>query len=294
MLYFDKFTIPLISNTYNLLFSSLYMFKKQIPSKNIPKKFGSTNITPYWDVIRKIVDESDILLEVLDARMPEISRNKELEEIIINSNKQLILILNKADLVSEKQLNYWFNQLKKEYPCFIISSTDKIGTKRLREWLITQGKNKERLKIGVVGYPNTGKSSVINTIAKRNKAKVSSKAGTTHGPQWLNALSNLRIIDSPGVIPLQKEDELRYVLIASKNPEKIQNLDLVTHAIINIFRDKTKLKEFYKITTESDNPDEIIKEIGKKKGFIKKGGLVEEGRTEIQIIRDWQTGKLKL
>jgi len=270
------------------------MFKKQIPSKNIPKKFGSTDITPYWDVIKKIVNESDILLEILDARMPEISRNLELEKLIKDENKQLVLILNKADLVSEKQLNYWFTQLKKEFPCFVISSTDKIGTKRLREWLMTQGKNQDKFKVGIVGYPNTGKSSVINAIARKKKAKVSSRAGTTHGPQWINAITNIRIIDSPGIIPIKKEDELRYALIASKNPEKIHNLDSVANGIIDIFKDKTKLKEFYNISVQSDNAYDIIQEIGKKKGFIKKGGEVEEGRTRIQIIRDWQTGKLRV
>ncbi|MFA6022677.1 MAG: GTPase [Candidatus Pacearchaeota archaeon] len=270
------------------------MFKKQIPSKNLPKVMGSTDITPYWDVIKQIIRDSDILLEILDARMPELSRNKELEETIIKNHKPFIFILNKADLISEGQLRKTYERLKKENLCFVLSSKDHMGTKRLREWLISQAKGKEKFKVGVLGYPNTGKSSVINTIAKRKGAKVSSKAGTTHGPQWINATNNLRIVDSPGVLPIIKEDEIRYAIIGSRNAEKIKNLELVATAIINLFEDKLPLKKFYGIETDSDDAYEIIHEIGKKKGFMKKGGQVEENRVSIQIIRDWQTGKLKL
>lgn len=272
------------------------MFKKQIPSKNIPKKFGSTDITPYWEVIKNIINDADMILEVLDARMPDLSRNKELEEVIKKFNKPIVLILNKADLVSNNQLRLSLNRLKKEYHTFIISSTNFIGTKRLREWLIAQSKNKENFRIGVLGYPNTGKSSVINIIAKRKKAKVSSRAGTTRGQQWINVADKIRIIDSPGIIPIKQEDEVRYALIASRNVEKIKNLEIVAHEIIKLFLIKDNLNKLYgiQIANDENNPDKIIELIGRKKGFIKKGGLIETSRVAIQIIKDWQIGKLRL
>lgn len=281
------------------------MFQKQIPSKNIPRKLGSTNMKPYWQVIKDIVNESNIVLEVLDSRMPDISRNEELETIIKDSGKELVFILNKADLVDNQTLNKVYFKLKRESTCFIISSKQKIGTKRLREWLIAKAKpssssikaENEEFRIGIVGYPNTGKSSIINAISKASKVKVSSKAGTTHGQQWINIWKNIKLIDSPGVIPLKNDDEVRQALIASKNPEKIHNLDIVAHEIIKLFHKKNKLEEFYKIQVPKDlekNPDEIINLIGIKKGFMKKKGLVETNRACIQIIRDWQTGKLRL
>ncbi|MEK6891233.1 MAG: GTPase, partial [Nanoarchaeota archaeon] len=272
------------------------MFKKQIPSKNIPKKLGSTNMKPYWDVIRDIIKESDIVLEVLDARMPDISRNDQLEELVREYNKELVFILNKADLVDKQTLNKRYFKLKKESNCFIISNKEKMGTKRLREWLISKAKptsssikrENQEFKIGILGYPNTGKSSVINSISKASKVKVSSKAGTTHGQQWINIWKNIKLIDSPGVIPLRQDDEIRQALIASKNPEKIHNLELVAYEIIKLFPQKTSLENFYLIKIPKDiedNPDEIIKLIGEKKGFIKKQGLVEINRVCIQIIR---------
>lgn len=263
---------------------------------NRPKIIGSTDINPYWKVIEEIIQESDIIFEILDARLPELSRNEEIERLAEQNNKTIVLILNKADLVSEKQLQITYDKLKKQKPCFIFSSKEKIGTKRLREWLLSKTKGVEKLKVGILGYPNTGKSSIINSLAKKKKAKVSAKAGTTHGPQWVNATDKLRIIDSPGVIPLKQEDEVRYAIIASKNVERIKNLDLVAHAIIKLFDDKTQLEKFYNIKINPDikNPDEIIEMIAVKKGFIKKGGTPDENRTAIQIIRDWQTGRLKL
>jgi ribosome biogenesis GTPase A len=261
---------------------------------NRPRTVGSTDMTPRWDSVSEIIEESDVILEVLDARMPQISRNSEVEKLAGKFEKRLLFILNKADLVPENFLESTFRKLKKEGECFIVSSKDMVGTKRLREYLLALGKAKEgRLRIGVVGYPNLGKSSIINVISLKHKTKVSFTAGTTHGPQWINAQANLSIVDSPGVIPLDEHDEIRLALIAAKNVEKIKQLDLVSQAVINLFEDKQPLKDFYKIKIESNDTQEILDEIGRKKGFIKKGGIIDESRTSIQIIQDWQRGNLR-
>ena len=263
---------------------------------NRPKIVGDTNIKPYLRVISDIIKESDIVLEVLDARMPELSRNSEIESLVKSSGKKLILILNKSDLVSEKDLRKNYQNLIKENPTFVISSKDKMGTKRLREYIFMQAKNNgnEKFRIGILGYPNTGKSSVINSLTLRKKAKVTSKAGTTHGQQWANFTDKISIIDSPGIIPLNENDETRLALIASKNVEKIKNPELVAHTIINLFSDKTNIEKLYEIKINSDDPQEIIEQVGNKKRYIKKHGEVEIIRASSQIIRDWQSGKLRL
>ena len=224
--------------------------------------------------------------------MPELSRNEEIEKLIKKKKKELIFILNKSDLVSENMLRKCFSKLKKEGNVFSISTTEKVGTRRLREYLIRISKN-ESIKIGVLGYPNTGKSSIINSLVLRKKAPVSSKAGTTHGIQWVRS-SNLEVMDSPGVIPIGKNDEMRLSLIGSKNPEKIKNLELVAYKIIDIFANKNKILEYYEIKDKAEDNEEVIRLIGVKRGFMKKHGEVEETRVAIQIIRDWQTGKLRL
>ena len=174
---------------------------------NRPKVIGSTDINPYWEVIKGIIRESDILLEVCDARMPELSRNEEIEKLAKSSKKQLVIILNKSDLVNFNQLMIHIKTLSKEFPVFALSGKSREGITRLRNYLFAKAKKVEKLRIGVLGYPNTGKSSVINAISRRGTAKVSSRAGTTRGQQWINAGDNMLIIDSPGVIPLRKEDE---------------------------------------------------------------------------------------
>ncbi len=259
---------------------------------NRPKIVGSTDMIPYWQVIEQIISESDIILEVLDARMPELSRNDELEKLVKRKNKELIFILNKSDLVSENMLRKMFNKLKKEAGVFSVSTKERMGTRRLREYLIRISKN-QNIRIGVLGYPNTGKSSIINSLVLRKKAPVSSKAGTTHGIQWVKS-SNLEVMDSPGVIPIGKNDEMRLSLIGSKNPEKIKNLELVAYKIIDLLPNKNRILEYYEIKEKAEDNEEIIRLIGVKKGFIKKHGEIEENRVAIQIIRDWQRGNLRL
>lgn len=261
---------------------------------NRPKIVGDTNIKPYWKVIEEIIEGSDIVLDILDARMPKLSRNEELEEMIKRKRKNLIFILNKADLVSPKIAQKHQILLKKQASCYIVSSKDKSSINKLRDHLLKLGKRQEFLRIGVLGYPNTGKSSIINALVRKKKAPISSRAGTTRGKQWISMKENIRIIDSPGIIPLKQDDEIRYALIGSRNVEKIKNLEVVANEIIKLFKNSENLEKHYKITISSKNEEDIIEEIGRKKGFIKKGNEIDTTRASIQIIRDWQSGRLRL
>ena len=258
---------------------------------NRPKVIGDTNITPYWKVIEDIINESDIVLEILDARMPELSRNEEIEKIVKSKNKKLILILSKSDLVPKKLVENKRRKFLKEHPCFSVS---KYNVDKLRNYIFSISKNYESIKIGVVGYPNTGKSSIINALIRRKKAPISSRAGTTHGQQWIKFKENIMIIDSPGVIPLRENDEIRLALIGSRNPEKLKNLDLVAYKIVNLFKYSNNLEKYYKIEFKNKSPEEIFEKIGRKKGYLKKGNEIDEKRIAINLVRDWQSGKLRL
>ena len=166
--------------------------------------------------------------------------------------------------------------------------------KTLREYIFALSKKYENIKVGVLGYPNTGKSSIINSLVRKKKSPVSSKAGTTHGPQWVSMKKNILIIDSPGVIPLKENDELRFALIGSRNPERLKNKELVASKIIDLFIEKKRLFEYYGINIDSNNAEEIMEEIGRKRKFLKKGGVIDETRVSFEIIRDWQSGRLRL
>ncbi len=154
---------------------------------------------------------------------------------------------------------------------------------------------KADIVVGVLGYPNVGKSSIINAISHKKKAKVGKKSGTTHGLQWVRATDEIKLIDSPGVIPLEERDEAFDALIGAKDSERLKNPEVVAVEFLKMFKDNMEdVEENYKVDIESQNPEEIIREIGLKKGHLIKGGGPDVNRTSKMLIRDWQKGKLRL
>jgi len=282
----------------------------------------NTNITPYWESVKKIIKESDIVLEVLDSRLPELSRNPQLEKMIKEVGRPMIYVINKADLISREALDISLDNLKEETgnPVTFVSVKKKATIRNLlaqiKKVFEKYGKpekdvyNKFTPKsvrhqrvakgdiiVGVLGYPNVGKSSIINSLAFKKKAKVSNVAGTTHGAHWIKASEEIKLIDTPGVIPLQYNDELRLGLIGSKNPEKLKDIDMVAMKIIEMFLEKNKkaLEKKYNVEINQElNSYEVLEEIAKIKGHLKKGGVADETRTSTMIVRDWQNGELKL
>ncbi len=246
----------------------------------------------FWPLVKKVIREADIVLVILDARMPELSMNKELEKMIRKYSKAFVYVFNKCDLITKDA----FFDLKRKYPeGFFVSGIKSLGISNLKKNLLIMAKKLgiKEPQIGVVGYPNIGKSAIINALAHSAKAKVSNMAGTTRNIQWIKA-GGLRILDSPGVIPME-DRESKLGLLSAKNPEKLKNPERVALEIIDNFikRNKNALEEFYK-TKVSDDPYDAIIEIGKKRGLLVRGGRVDENRTYRQIIQDWNKGRLKI
>lgn len=272
---------------------------------------------PYWDSIKRIIIESDIVLEVLDARLIELSRNEEVERLIKEIKRPVIFVVNKSDLVSKESIRGQIEKLKQEGEVAFVSSENKhsarILTSKIKQVFEKYGKRDMRKKfigkpsaeyreargeivVGVLGYPNVGKSSIINTLAHRKKVKVSKKAGTTHGIHWIRASDKIKLIDTPGVIPLKADDEIKYGLIGAKDIERLKDSEIVADSIIKLFikNNKKAFEEFYGITIEAEDYDSIINQLGLKKGFLIKGGRIDENRTAVLIVKDWQHGRLRL
>lgn len=249
----------------------------------------------FLDIAEKIIDDADVVAMVLDARMPEISYNPAIKDMAERKGKKLILIFNKIDLISEEHMKLLKQRNK---GAFFVSGTKNLGLRKLKTSLLIMAKKMkmETIKVGIVGYPNIGKSAIINALSHRSRALVSSVAGTTKGEQWVKA-GALRIIDSPGVIPFRDNDEIKLGILGAKNPERLKNSDLVAMAIIDKFvsENKKALEDYYEIEIiEGMESYDILGEIGKKRNLLLKGGITDERRTAILIIRDWQTGKLKI
>lgn len=246
----------------------------------------------FWPIILNVLKNSDVILLLIDARMPEVTKNSEIiNKVERMKNKQLIFVFNKSDLIKSKDLI----KLKKKYlNAFFISATKKFGVKKLKTALKDMADNwkKPSLRVGLVGYPNIGKSTLINLLAPGTNAKVSSVSGTTKKTQWVRA-GNLRIIDCPGVIPFT-DKKIQIGLTASKNPHKITNPEKVAIRIIEFLMEQDKKILEKKYNAKGDTPYELFENIAREKKLLIKGNRIDENRTAIKIINDWQKGQINL
>jgi len=248
----------------------------------------------YPELTKKIIEDSDIVLEVLDARFIEETRNKEVEEIIQRKKKKIIYILNKADLISKKQRQDF-------YPYAFVSCTLRKGVKELRNLIKRQAKDilkdKEKANVGIIGYPNTGKSSLINLLIGKNSAKTAAEAGFTKGLQKLKLSPGIVLIDSPGIIPeiqysaIKRDAITQHTKLSGRSYSQVKEPELVASDLIKEFPEI--FEKFYNINSES-NPEILMEKLGRKKGFLKKGGEINEDQTARMILRDWQEGKIKI
>ncbi|PIN78790.1 GTPase [Candidatus Woesearchaeota archaeon CG10_big_fil_rev_8_21_14_0_10_34_8] len=242
----------------------------------------------FWRIVNAVIDKSDVLLEILDARLPYLTRNKEVEEKVGMTGKKLILVLNKADLIDQKTAEKYKKELSKEYPVVFVSSTEHHGTKMLREKILIACK-KESIVVGVLGYPNTGKSSVINVLKGRKSASTSSQSGHTRGLQKIRITNRILMLDSPGVLPFTEKDETKHVLIGTTT--NVKDPDVYACEIIKIY--PYVIAKHYDVESYSDEYD-LLEKIAEKRNMKIKGGEVDVDRAARMVIRDWQTGKIKL
>lgn len=279
---------------------------------NIKKQRGK-----YPDVMRKVVRISDIVLEILDARFVDEMRNAEVEEDVLKNGKVLVYVLNKVDLVSRRDIE---KRLAKDVKPFVfISATKGIGLAKLKARIKMESKkilkvgDRKRVHVGVIGYPNAGKSSVINMITKRGVASVGKQAGFTKGTQKIRMSEGILILDTPGVIPKSEYSSgvrsfARDVKVGARTYSDVKNPeDAVAYLMVKEIKPRTstdeygrdfevtddgrKIAEFYGIGANG-NVDGFIEELGKKKGFLGKGGVVDVDRTARLILRDWQEGRI--
>jgi len=150
--------------------------------------------------------------------------------------------------------------------------------------------------VGVLGYPNTGKSTVINVLAGRHKAGTSSISGYTRGVQLVKAGSHIMLLDTPGVIPFDERDEYIQGVLCVKDATNLKDPTGVAMKIIERFfaENRTALGSFYHVTLEGLDSYDALLLIGRKCNFLRKKGEVDENRAGVKVINDWQKGLLRL
>ncbi len=250
-------------------------------------------------IVKEVIRISDIVLEVLDARFIEQTRNLEIEELVKTQGKMLIYVVNKTDLVNVNELKE-SKEFKKLKPYILFSCKSATGRRRLREKIKMEIK---RLKVsapqahvGIMGYPNTGKSSLINLIIGRNSAGTSPQAGFTKGMQKLKLTKGILVLDTPGVYPEYEESPLKeevakkHAEIGIRNFDKVRDPEIIVAKLLG--EHPGVFETHYGITTNGD-AEVLLEELGRKKCLMKKGNEVDFDRTARFILKDWQEGKIK-
>ena len=152
---------------------------------------------------------------------------------------------------------------------------------------------KKELFVCIVGYPNTGKSSIINYLRGKRSAPVSSTAGQTKGEQLIRLDKKIMLVDTPGVMPFFKGGEATLTLVAAKNPQALKNPEKAVQKIFDYLRHNGE-KELWGVELAAKTSEQLLEEIAFKKKRLKKGGEADIQTITFQIISAWQKGKISL
>lgn len=241
----------------------------------------------FWRIVDKVIADADIVLMVLDARHVEETRNIELVQKVSSAKKTLITVINKADLVSKDLLEPY---KQKYHPCVFVSSQKFFGMTKLRHTILRYS-DSFPIMVGVVGYPNTGKSSVINALRGKSSAGVSSSSGFTKGKQNIKVDSKIMVIDTPGVIS-GSDDRFSEKLKVTASMNVKKDPDLVVFELFKLYG--KQLAEFYGIFIVGLSDEEFLRQVAIKLNRFIKGGEPDVDTAARIILQDWQKGKIKV
>lgn len=251
----------------------------------------------------------DAVAEIIDARIPVSSRNPDLAKLV--QNKPRVILLNKCDMANQTATKMWIDYFKKQnlvaipVDCKSGRGLDKFAPAvntvmshkiaRLKE----KGMVNPIIRIMIVGIPNVGKSSFINKMVKKNRAKVEDRPGVTRGNQWYTIAKNLEMLDTPGVLWPKFDDKTVGEHLAFTGAVKDQILDIELLAVRLLdFIKELKPADFitrFKLENEDvENIDsyELLKMIGKKRGMLVSGGEIDTERAAIMLLDEFRSAKL--
>lgn len=260
---------------------------------------------------RQIIDDLkliDVVIEVLDARIPVSSHNPDLDEII--KNKKRIVLLNKSDLAEEKENKKWVEEFKNNNTkAIIVDSNSGKGIeqsiKAIKEIMddelqkqISKGKIGKTIRTMILGIPNVGKSSYINRATKKVSAKVGNRPGVTVQKQWIKLDKQIEMLDTPGVLwPKFQNEEiaLNLAFTGTIKDDIIERTEIAYYLLKYLIENyKNNLLERYKLEDANYEDDiaNLMEVIGQKRGAIVSGGKVDLEKVSRIILDDFRSGKL--
>lgn len=250
-----------------------------------------------WDELYKVVDASDVLVEILDARDPMGTRTKHVEDYIKKDcpHKHIVLLINKCDLVPPGVTARWVKVLSHEYPtiAFKASVTNPFGKATLIQLLKqfdSLHKDKKTISIGFIGYPNVGKSSVINSLKKKGVCKVAPIPGETKVWQYVALTKRIYLIDCPGIVYDEGQSAADIVLKGVVRAERLEDPEEYINDVLKRAKPES-LERLYDVHNWVDTED-FLKMVAHRFGKLKKGGEAHSDVVAKMVLNDWQRGKI--
>ncbi len=246
----------------------------------------------------------DVVLEIIDSRIPISSRNPMIDEII--ADKPRIIIMNKSDLSDPEVNKKWIAKFKEEgIPAILMNSKENVPVDRIykeAKILLKEKfkKNEEKnidnplIRMMIVGVPNSGKSTFINKLSKKKGAKVGNRPGITQSKQWIKAGSNIQLLDTPGILWPKFEEKIGlHLSFTNAIRDEVLNIEDLTLKFLEEMKEikPEALVDRYGIDQEAPAL-EIYEAIAKKRGAIIAGGDFDYTRTANIILNDFRSGKL--
>ena len=260
----------------------------------------------------------DIVIELLDARIPISSQNPDIKEI--TKNKKKLIVLNKADLANDGENRKWIKYFEEQgIPAVLtdsnsgkgiqdcIKKVEQIMSKELKVQA-EKGRIGRKIRAMILGIPNVGKSSFINRISKKVTAGVGNKPGVTKQKQWIRINENIELLDTPGVLWPKFESEevaLHLAFTGTIKEDVLQRIEIAYELTKFLLKNERKLLcERYKLDekyieqilgqeqAENINIYEVMQEIGKKRGCIISGGNIDDEKTAKILLDEFKNGKL--